>query len=94
MYQNQLSLFPACLSDDSELEQRQQIQQKIIIFSPSSFGCSDCPFVSSYKNSMMNHIEARHIEGVYYPCRSCHKVCNSRVALAMHTRRVHMKLGN
>jgi hypothetical protein len=43
---------------------------------------------------MINHIEARHIEGVYYPCRSCDKVCNSRVALAMHTRRAHLKLAN
>ena len=74
-----------------ELEQRLQIQQKIIAFSPSSFGCADCPFTSSYKNSMVNHIEARHSDGVVYPCPVCDKVCNSRVALSMHNRRVHLK---
>jgi hypothetical protein len=78
-------------SENLELEQRLQILQKIISYSANSFGCADCPFTSSYKSSVVNHIDAKHSAGVVYPCQACAKVCNSRVALAMHNRRVHLK---
>jgi predicted RNA-binding Zn-ribbon protein involved in translation (DUF1610 family) len=73
------------------MNQRQLIQQRIIALSANAYGCADCPFTSSYKSSMVNHIEAKHSDSVIFPCPNCEKVCNSRVALAMHNRRVHQR---
>ena len=52
------------------------------------FQCADCTFTTSYKNSLVNHIEAKHIDGLVI-CRKCDREFNSRVALSMHDSRIH-----
>jgi len=64
------------------------LQSKFICLGPKSFQCLECGFTNSYKNSMMNHVEARHSEEMYV-CSLCSKECSSRHSLNMHMRRTH-----
>ena len=41
------------------------------------------------KNSLKDHIEAKHLEGTSLPCNLCVKVFKSRVSLRMHKSRTH-----
>ena len=77
-----------CDSLDGDFETKQKILSKMIQVGPSQFSCSDCGFSTSYKNSVMNHIEAKHV-GNYYFCQQCQKEFSSRVALKMHNSRTH-----
>ena len=87
-YRDQRIVFNiSCDSLDSG-ETKQKILSKMIQVGPSQFSCSDCGFSTSYKNSMMNHIEAKHV-GNFYFCPQCEKEFSSRVALNMHNSRHH-----
>lgn len=70
------------------LEYMAELLSKMICLGPRSYQCSECGFSNSYKNSMINHIEARHSDGVYQ-CSLCEKQCNSKHSLNMHMRRTH-----
>ena len=74
--------------DEQELERKLLIQTKIINSGPNAFHCADCGFTTAYKNSLVNHIEAKHVEGVY-TCTKCGREYNSKVALTMHDTRSH-----
>jgi len=67
---------------------KEKILSKVIQVGPSQFSCSDCGFSTSYKNSIMNHIEAKHV-GNFYFCPPCEKEFSSRAALNMHNSRHH-----
>ena len=67
---------------------RESINSRILQVDNHTFECAVCGFRSSYKNSLSNHIEAKHSTGVYI-CSFCQKSCNSKVALTMHIRRLH-----
>ena len=86
---DQRGLFNVCCDSlDGDLETKQKILSKMIQVGPSQFSCSDCGFSTSYKNSVMNHIEAKHV-GNFYFCHQCEKEFSSRVALNMHNSRHH-----
>ena len=76
------------MTDFLHVEKKLRIQNKIISLGPNMFQCADCAFSTSYKNSLVNHIEAKHI-GEIFTCHKCDKEFNSRVALSMHDSRIH-----
>jgi len=82
-----MSFFQLIL-EEQEIERKLLIQTKIISSGPSSFHCADCGFMTAYKNSLVNHIEAKHVGGVY-TCAKCGREYNSKVALTMHDSRSH-----
>ena len=70
------------------MERKLLIQTKIISTGPSSFHCVDCGFTTAYKNSLTNHIEAKHVDG-FYTCNKCGREYKSKVALTVHDARSH-----
>ena len=48
------------------LRKKAKILAKIMQVGPSQYLCRDCGFSTSYKNSIMNHIEAKHVENFYF----------------------------
>ena len=64
------------------------IYSKVIQSGPNQFTCSECGFVTSYKNSCVNHIEAKHMLNSYF-CYLCQKNMSSKAALNMHKFRYH-----
>jgi transcription elongation factor Elf1 len=73
---------------EQEMERKLLIQTKIISTGPSSFHCANCGFTTAYKNSLTNHIEAKHVEG-FYTCNKCGREYKSKVALTVHDARSH-----
>jgi len=60
----------------------------LVCMGVNQFMCSVCGFTNTYKNSMLNHIEAKHSHQVY-GCTLCYKKCSSKHNLVMHMRRAH-----
>jgi len=69
-------------------DSKRGIYSKVIQSGPSEFSCSECGFVTSYKNSCVNHIEAKHMLNSYF-CYLCQKNMSSKAALNMHKFRYH-----
>merc|ERR1712204_81654 len=55
------------------------------------YSCSVCGKTDSLKGNLKNHIEAKHIEGISFPCGQCGKQLRSRNAVACHINRCHRK---
>ena len=72
-----------------DLETKASIYAKVIQ-NGSNYVCADCGFETAYKNSCVNHIEAKHVENIYF-CQMCQKHFNSKAALSMHNHRYHRK---
>ena len=63
-----------------------------VVQSPNGeFSCTECGFVTKFKNSCINHIEAKHGTNTY-ECVICQKVMTSRAALNNHNHRYHRTL--
>ena len=54
----------------------------------TSFVCKVCG-KEGLQHQIKNHIEAKHLEGVFVPCDYCDMTSSSRVSLAMHKRKFH-----
>ena len=50
--------------------------------------CNVCG-LRGMKNSLKDHVEAKHLEGISLPCNICEKAFKSRVSLRMHKSRMH-----
>jgi len=57
---------------------------------PDSLQCLSCPYFSTMKSTLRQHIEAKHIETGGFSCEFCPKICPNRHALKMHRRRQHL----
>ena len=55
---------------------------------PSTCFCKVCGQRGATQ-SLKDHIEAKHLEGISLPCNICEKVFKSRVSLRMHKSRTH-----
>jgi len=82
-----LPLAGADGNKDAE-DSKMGIYSKVIQSGPNQFTCSECGFVTSYKNSCVNHIEAKHMLNSYF-CYLCQKNMSSKAALNMHKFRYH-----
>ena len=50
--------------------------------------CNVCG-LRGMKNSLKDHVETKHLEGISLPCNMCEKAFKSRVSLRMHKSRMH-----
>ena len=53
--------------------------------------CSVCGNVATQKSNMVNHIEAKHINGMSHPCNQCGKSFRSRNSCTVHVTTFHNK---
>ena len=65
----------------------QEIDGHLDINSPGQ--CLSCPYYSSTKATLRQHIEAKHIDTGGFSCSVCNKICSTRHAFKIHRLRYH-----
>ena len=78
---NSINFFYSFITDSAEdfLCKRFKGENGIMWF------CKICQFESRYKQVLVTHIEAKHME-LSLPCRYCSKLCNTKHTLLRHER--------
>ena len=83
----------AIVSIDTDVTNMAKVDAKIMEYvvknQDGSYSCGMCGKNSGRKKDhAKNHVET-HMEGLSFPCQSCHKTFRSRHSLATHKSRYH-----